>query len=650
MLFFVRIFFLFIFFNFGYALAKDIPVIVISAGKTPQSKSTVGSSVSVIESESIESSGEYFIGNVLDNTVPGMNYFESGGHGTTGGVQLRGLPKRYSTVYIDGVKMSDPSTSDNAYYMTNIMNSDIERVEILKGSQSSLYGSGAIGGTINIITKKGGKIPTKNINVSQGSNNTLNTNASFGGSKGNSTYYVGITKFDTNGVSAMNDLDASAAGEYNDDDGYTNDSIITNYSYDLGDGLSFKGSARYTDSRLEYDRVNKGQTDKNNVTDDEELSYSLKLIKDSGQFNNSVSYNKTDIDRSIVQHNNTIKHYWGYREALNYLGEYNINLDQKIIYGADIEIDAAELKDDWTAQYEWNQERVYSQYFDYQFRPMEKLYSTVGFRNDNHTVAGNFTTGRTTLAYKLDNLSKIRASYGTGIMYPTLYQYYLGTVMTDTESLVPEKSKSFDLGYEKIFERINLTFDISAFKITYEDALEGWRSNSNENGNTFAIKNTNAKVESKGIELSTFWKPKDNFNLSFNYNYNETYDGADCDDPHKNVTWDDKPINLCIDSAMVRVPRHEATSGFGYKFNKNLSNKILVKYSGERRDYGNTNNGFNDVILDDYITLNYHLNYKLYDQFNLYFIANNLFDQQYEEAYQYTGMEQDVSFGIKRSF
>ena len=132
MLFFIRIFFLFIFFNFGYALAKDIPVIVISAGKTPQSKSTVGSSVSVIESESIESSGEYFIGNVLDNTVPGMNYFESGGHGTTGGVQLRGLPKRYSTVYIDGVKMSDPSTSDNAYYMTNIMNSDIERVEILK--------------------------------------------------------------------------------------------------------------------------------------------------------------------------------------------------------------------------------------------------------------------------------------------------------------------------------------------------------------------------------------------------------------------------------------------------------------------------------------------------------------------------------------
>ena len=79
-----------------------------------------------------------------------MNYFRSGGYGTISGIQLRGLPKRYSTVYIDGVKMSDPSSSDNSFYFSNIMNSSIKNVEVLRGSQSSMYGSGAIGGAINI--------------------------------------------------------------------------------------------------------------------------------------------------------------------------------------------------------------------------------------------------------------------------------------------------------------------------------------------------------------------------------------------------------------------------------------------------------------------------------------------------------------------
>ena len=118
--------------------ATDIPIIVIAPGKSVQSYSTVGSSVSVVDSQSLENSGSYFLGDVLNDDLPGMNYFQSGGHGTTAGIQLRGLPKRYSTVYIDGVKMSDPSTSDNSFYFSSIMNSAVDRVEILRGSQSSL--------------------------------------------------------------------------------------------------------------------------------------------------------------------------------------------------------------------------------------------------------------------------------------------------------------------------------------------------------------------------------------------------------------------------------------------------------------------------------------------------------------------------------
>ena len=95
------------------------------------------------------------MGDALAGNSTSINFFQNGGHGQTSAIQLRGLPKRYSTVYIDGVKMSDPSSVSNDFDFNHILTSQISRVEILKGNQSSVYGSGAIGGTINITTKKG---------------------------------------------------------------------------------------------------------------------------------------------------------------------------------------------------------------------------------------------------------------------------------------------------------------------------------------------------------------------------------------------------------------------------------------------------------------------------------------------------------------
>ena len=621
--------------------AADIPIIVIAPGKSVQSYSTVGSSVSVVDSQSLENSGSYFLGDVLNDDLPGMNYFQSGGHGTTAGIQLRGLPKRYSTVYIDGVKMSDPSTSDNSFYFSSIMNSAVDRVEILRGSQSSLYGSSAIGGTINIYTKKGGKGKNKKFEITNGSNGTNNLLLSYDGANENHDYYIGVNKFVTDGISAMNNDTLNLS----DEDKYENDGLIANYGYKINNNLKFESGLRYSDSFLNYDEVEQGRTDLNNSTDDAELSYNLRLVHESGKFKNSLVYNKTDIERLVNTYQNNSKNYFGERDAIYLIGEYNFNFDTKVVYGVDHEIDYSNYKDDWSGLYENHSEFINSQYFDFQFRPKEKLYSTIGFRRDDHSIAGDHATSRATIAYKLNNLSKIRTSYGTGIRYPALYDYYYGTVLTKKEDLKPEKSKSFDIGYDTTFKKINTNFNISAFKITYDDAIEGWESNisSQENGSGWVVDNTVGKIKSKGIELSALWKPENNFNVGLNYNYNDTYDGADCDDPDVGAT-------TCIDSAMVRVPRHEITSAVNYKINKNLSNKFLVKYKGETRDYGNTNNGFADVILDDYVTLNYSAKYRLYDSYDLFFNADNIFDQNYEEAYQYSTMGRTFNFGLRRVY
>ena len=130
--------------------SSEIPTIVIAPSKKPQSISTVGTSVTVIDEKDLENSNEFFIGDVLSYSSPSTNYYSSGGYGTFSAIQLRGLPKRYSTIYIDGVKMSDPSAISNDYYIDDILKNQVERIEILRGNQSSIYGSGAMLSLIHI--------------------------------------------------------------------------------------------------------------------------------------------------------------------------------------------------------------------------------------------------------------------------------------------------------------------------------------------------------------------------------------------------------------------------------------------------------------------------------------------------------------------
>ena len=649
---------LIIIFSFQNLFAADIPIIVISPGKTPQSYDEVGSSVSVIDSNEIENSSNFFIADIIGNNTTSTNMFQMGGQGTNTGIQLRGLEKRYSTVYIDGVKMSDPASSDNSFYMENIMKNSIERVEILKGTQSSLYGSNAIGGTINIITKKGNEGNNSNFEVETGSNNTRNVYYSVDGANDKMNYYLGLNRFITGGISAMNHND--------ENDKYRNEGLTGTIGYKFNENFKIENSLRYTNSDLKYDEPSVSKTDLNNRTENIEGTYSLKLTHDKNKFKNTLSYNKTYVERAVTSFSNTYTNYFGFRDSINLLGEYNFNLDNKLVYGAEAEFDEARYPSDY-APAAWGytkrlmdkraDEYIFSQYFDYQFRPLENLYSTFGLRSDDHSIVGRKTSGRTTLAYKLDKKSKIRSSFGAGIRFPSLYDYHFadgntassggglesgdGYIGLALEDLKAERGISYDFGYDTYIDDLDIGLNLTYFNVKQKNPLNS------DARNNWKMQNTDGVNTSEGIELTANWQPKDKkIGVNLDYTFTDSFDSNNCDVSPTTCSIQGSKLA----TAKVRVPRHAISTTISHNIIANLQNSLSIKFVDETRDLGNTNNNFKDVVLEDYLTFNFSSTYRIYDSYKLFFNAVNIFDDKYEQAYQYSTMGRAFNFGIRKVY
>ncbi len=623
--------------------SKEIPIIVIAPSKKPQSVSTVGTTVKILDENFFKNSKEIFLGDVLSNNSTSTNFFQSGGYGTSSAIQLRGLPKRYSTVYIDGVKMSDPSSVSNDFDFNHILTSQISRVEILKGNQSSVYGSGAIGGTINIFTKTPKKGFHKEFNYNTGSNGLQNIAGSLSGADENKSFYLGLERFHTDGISAM---------IHNDEkDRYRNNSVIAKYDYKFSDKFKFKSNLRYTDTYLQYDKV----IDTATATHDEEVdgteaSYNMSFVYDyNKKFTNKLSFANTYIKRiygATENSGNALQdNYYGDRYAISYTGNYNFNLDNSIVFGFEREDDKIGYNKDLSGRKDKNN-YVTSNFFDFQSRFTNNIYFTFGSRFDEHSIAGNEDSHRVTIAYLFDDKSlKIKSSYGTGFRYPSLYEMFFvyAANSQSLENVKAENSQSFDIGFEKLINELDLNIEATYFNLKYDDVLEGWKTGSSS-GSAYTTQNMPGTVKSQGFEIISKWTPSDLINFALNYTYTSTYDGAEQDDPDKSSSY--------TNSQMVRVPRHfiNVKTNFSLPNINKLNFSLNTKWSDMARDYGNGNRTYNDEKIDDYLVNDLTANYELWNTYNLYFKINNLFDEKYETARDYSQLGRSFNFGLNRSF
>ena len=640
----LRILILFYYLIFSTSLfSKELPVIVIAPSKKPQSISTVGTTITILDQNFFKNSKEIFLGDVLSNNSTSTNFFQSGGYGTSSAIQLRGLPKRYSTVYIDGVKMSDPSSVSNDFNFNHILTSQISRVEILKGNQSSVYGSGAIGGTINIYTKEPKEGFHKDFQYNTGSNGLQNISGSISGANKKKSFYFGLERFHTDGISAM---------MHNEEkDRYRNNSVIAKYDYKFSNKLKIKSNLRYADTYLQYDKVIDTATATHDEEADEtEASYNMSFVYDyNKKFTNKLSFANTYVKRiygATENSGNALQdNYYGDRYAISYTGNYNFNLDNSIVFGFEREDDRIGYNKDLSGRKD-KHNYVTSNFFDFQSRFTNNIYFTFGSRFDKHSIAGTEDSHRATIAYLFDNKSlKIKSSYGTGFRYPSLYEMFFvyAANSQSLDNVKAENSQSFDIGFEKIINELNLNIEATYFNLKYNDVLEGWKTG-NSSGSAYTTQNMPGTVKSQGLEIISKWTLSDLINFAINYTYTSTYDGAEQDDPDKSSSY--------TNSQMVRVPRHfiNIKTNFSLPNINKLDFSLNTKWSDMARDYGNGNRTYNDEKIDDYLVSDFTASYELWNTYNFYFKISNLFDEKYETARDYSQHGRSLNFGLNRSF
>ena len=437
----------------------------------------------------------------------------------------------------------------------------------------------------------------------------------------------------------------------NEKDRYRNNSIIGKYSYDFTDKLKFQSNLRFADTYLQYDK----EVDTATATHDEEVdgiesSYNMSMTYDYDEkFSNKFTLANTYIKRiygATENSGNALQdNYYGERYLISYTGNYNFNLDNSIVFGVEREDDQIGYNKDLSGR-ENKHNYVTSNFFDLQSRLTNNIFFTFGSRFDEHSIAGNEDSHRATFAYLFDDKTlKIKSSYGTGFRYPSLYEMFFvyAANSNSLEYVKAENSKSFDIGFEKLFSNMNLNLEATYFNLKYDDVLEGWKTGANS-GSAYTTQNMPGTVKSQGLELISKWVVNDFLNLGLNYTYTSTYDGAEQDDPNKNSSY--------TNAQMVRVPRNLINIKTNFKFPnyEDINFTLSTKWSDMARDYGNGNRTYDDERIDDYLVNDLQIKSKIWKSYDVFLNITNLLDEKYETARDYSQLGRSFNIGIKKKY
>jgi vitamin B12 transporter len=595
--------------------------IVVSATRIETPVNEIGSSVTLIPAEEIERNQRRTLPDVLQ-TVPGLNIVQTGGPGGKTSVFMRGSNSNHTKVIIDGIDANDPS-QDGVFDFGQVLTSDIERVEVLRGPQSGLYGSDAIGGVVNIVTKKGEGPPQFTGRLEGGSFGTFNQSASVRGSVSRFNYSFNVAHFLVDDT-PVTPLDLLPPGRKRINDSYENTTVSTKLGVDVTDTFGFDFVGRYTDSTLFFTgddfsffpsvpAANQSEQNARQLFARGEAH--LELF--DGAFKNRIGVGYTNYHTTIqapdtgfglppenINHGDRIKFDW----------QGNIELWKGSALVLGVEDQEDRLLDSPISAENDN----VAGFAELQSEIAPGLFAAASVRQDDNDRFGGKTTWRVAPAYLVPNLgTKLKASYGTGFKAPSLTQLFVSFPafnFSANPNLRPEESEGSDFGFEQPLAGDRVRFGATYFHNDIRNLI-------NANAAFTSLVNV-GQATTEGVETFVFVAVTDRIKLRGDYTYTNAVD-------------DTTGLEL------LRRPKHKASLTASWLPTDRLSFSATLLYVGSQVD-GNRSFSIQRLNTDSYLVVNLAAEYNVNKNVNLFARIDNLLDRRYESP---TGFQRP-GFGV----
>ncbi len=598
---------------------EEIEEVVVTATRIRTAITETAVSITVITSEEIRKKNVSTVYELL-KTVPGLSVVQSGGAGQPSSVFIRGSKSEDALVLIDGIEVNDPITPGRSFNFAHLSVDNIERIEILRGPQGTLYGSDAMAGVIKIVTRRGEGKPRASISAETGSFGSSRTRFGVIGGGENGHYSLAVSRFDSDGISA-----ASEKRGNSEEDAYTNTSLSARAGLSLSEGLEVDLVLRLQDARIEQDDFDfatglpSDDLDYFSISEQVFMRAEGRSISGGGSWEQALGFSVARHDRldrndpdDAFDFNVWNDTFEGDLLKVDWVNTFYLSTKNTFMFGLE-----AEEENGRTSTLNEKTAETRAVFILDQMDFSERLHVSLGLRTDDHSSFGAETTYNLAPVYTLAGSgAKLRAAYGTGFKAPTLFQLFSSY---GDPTLDPERSRGWEAGFDQKIAEGTADLGVTYFVNEFDNLIDF-------DSATSTYKNLGA-VRTKGVELMTSYRPTDSLKLAFNYTFTDSEDDAG--------------------QPLVRRPDNKAAFDLNRDFGSSGSVDLEVVYVGKRDDYDFSTFPATRVELGAYTLVNASATVELGEKITLTGRIGNLFDEDYEEVLGYGTFGVSAYVGVK---